>query len=192
MSTIIAVMSANDEVGKTISAINLGYALADNGGHVLLVDMDPKGTMTQTLGIKHNIGIPELIGNRLNDISIYIDDDYIVRHSKNIDCIPSSNKLSIIELLLAVDENIAKGTFHSLPGNYDYTIFDCQTGLSRLNSNIIDVADSLILPTLATIESMYYLQHMISVIGKLSQKRTNLHVNIDGILINKLDNYNKS
>src|SRR5690625_3643211 len=49
--TTIAVANQKGGVGKTTTVASLGAALAEDGRRVLLVDMDPQGSLTFSLGI---------------------------------------------------------------------------------------------------------------------------------------------
>ena len=50
---IIAMVNQKGGVGKTTSTVNLGVGLARQGHKVLLVDSDPQGSLTISLGIKN-------------------------------------------------------------------------------------------------------------------------------------------
>ena len=48
--TVIAVTNQKGGVGKTTTTINLGGALAEQGQRILLVDLDPQGSLTAAAG----------------------------------------------------------------------------------------------------------------------------------------------
>jgi chromosome partitioning protein len=50
----IALVNEKGGVGKTPTAINLGYALARKGRRVLWVDLDPQASLTKYLRAFHN------------------------------------------------------------------------------------------------------------------------------------------
>ena len=49
---IIAITNQKGGVGKTTTTVNLGVGLAQAGKRVLLVDADPQGSLTISMGIK--------------------------------------------------------------------------------------------------------------------------------------------
>ena len=48
---VTAIVNQKGGIGKTTTALNLGYALSEEGKKVLLIDFDPQASLTASVGI---------------------------------------------------------------------------------------------------------------------------------------------
>lgn len=98
---IIALTNQKGGVGKTTTTANLGIGLAREGKRVLLVDGDPQGSLTISLGIKNPDELMETLATamsaEINDLELPADCG-IIHHCEGVDLMPANIELSGIEL----------------------------------------------------------------------------------------------
>lgn len=67
---VFTIANRKGGVGKTTNSVNLAFAFSQLGYSVLIIDGDPQGSLTQTLGIDRTIGSsPELTINNITKVS---------------------------------------------------------------------------------------------------------------------------
>ena len=140
MGRVIAVSNQKGGVGKTVSCVNLGIGLAQEGKKVLLIDADPQGSLTISLGYEEpdemEYSLATLMMNIVNDEKLNIEKT-ILHHKEGVDLIPANIELSAIEVSLVnamSRELILRSMVDRLREFYDYIIIDCIPGLYRYRS----------------------------------------------------------
>ena len=103
MCRVIAVSNQKGGVGKTVSCVNLGIGLAQEGKKVLMIDADPQGSLTISLGYEEpdemEYSLATLMMNIVNDEKLNIEKT-ILHHKEGVDLIPANIELSAIEVSL--------------------------------------------------------------------------------------------
>ena len=98
---IIAIANQKGGVGKTTTCANLGIGLAQAGKKVLLIDGDPQGSLTISLGNPQPDKLPftlsDAMGKILMDQPIRTGEG-ILHHAEGIDLMPADIQLSGMEV----------------------------------------------------------------------------------------------
>jgi len=143
MCRVIAVSNQKGGVGKTVSCVNLGIGLAQEGKKVLLIDADPQGSLTISLGYEEpdemEYSLATLMMNIVNDEKMNIEKT-ILHHKEGVDLIPANIELSAIEVSLVnamSRELILKSMVDRLREFYDYIIIDCMPSLGMMTINAL-------------------------------------------------------
>jgi len=185
-SHVIAITNQKGGVAKTTSAIQIGVGLSRMGRKVLLIDLDPQGSLTYGCGINTNkkktVYEAVMTGDKENLLESIV-------HLNGYDVVPSDMRLCNAEVELQSipgKELILGGLLEDIEHSYDYVFIDCPPSLGVLTINAMIASQRLYValqPESAAIEGLSMLTKTIDQLNKALGKRLGITVKIAGVII---------
>lgn len=145
VTRVLAVANQKGGVAKTTTVASLGAAIAEKGRRVLLVDLDPQGCLTFSLGQdpdKLPVSVHEVL---LGDVE---PGAALVEAAEGMTVLPANIDLAGAEAMLlmrAGREYALKRALAKLT-DFDVVIIDCPPSLGVLTLNGLTAADDVIVP----------------------------------------------
>lgn len=180
---IVTVTNQKGGTGKTTTAYALACGLTNKGFKCLIVDLDPQGNLTYTMGL--NSFDKDVLGLLNRE---YKTDESIYKTSV-CDLIPYSKNLSSADKILQVTggEYRLKEALSTISNDYDYIIIDTPPSLSSLTVNALTSSTSVVIPVQADIYSIQGVSQLWETIQAIKQY-CNPQLAISGILITRYNN----
>jgi len=185
---VICVVNRKGGVGKTTTAFNIAGTLAQKGQQVLLVDMDPMGSLCRSLRIRPG-------EKAFSDLLVGLDGSLgeLIRptHVTNLYVIPGDPNLRTFEMRYGA----SIGYRHALQDKlaevlkwkpFPFVIIDCPPSLGLISGNALIASDEVIIPVDGSTYGMGALVDTIRVI-KLVRSNANQRLSICGLLLNNVD-----
>ena len=183
MGKIIAFSNQKGGVGKTTTCVNMSACLAKVGKKVLILDLDPQGNATSSLGVEKTEELKGIYNVIIGENNI----EDVVKRTKyrNLDIIPADINLAGAEIdLVQMDnrEKILKNALDKIKNSYDYITIDCPPSLGLLTVNALTSANSIIIPILCEFLSLEGLTQLMNTVWLVKQ-HLNSGLEIEGVVL---------
>jgi len=184
---IIAVANQKGGVGKTTTTVNLAGELANRGARILLIDCDPQGNATTSLGVdKRSLALTTY--DVLMD-SADVREAIVSTGRNNYDLMPASEHLAGAMVELAtVDKREWRlaSVLKEVQGAYDRIFIDCPPSLGLLTLNALCAAGSVLIPLQCEYLALEGLAQLKGTID-LVQQQLNPRLAILGVVMTMYD-----
>lgn len=180
MARVTTITNQKGGVGKTTTAHALATGLTYMGFKSLVVDLDPQGNITYTMGAdSQQAGIYEALKGEINPL-------HAIQQTKQGDIIPSNLLLAgaDLEFTQTGREYLLKDIIEPLKNKYDYIIIDTPPTLGILTINALTASDTVIIPMGTDIYSLQGLSQLYTTINKVN-KYCNPALKIEGLLLTR-------
>jgi chromosome partitioning protein len=175
--SIWAVSNQKGGVGKTTTAITLAGWLTTRNENVLLIDLDPHGSMTSYFGYDPDSisqGVYQLFQQAANKQEINVQSLILSTRFKNLHLLPSSMAIATLDRQLGTQDGmglvLARAVL-SLQDTYQHIFIDCPPMLGVLMINALAACDRLLIPVQTEFLALKGLDRMLSTMVMINKAR---------------------
>ena len=187
MASTVALANQKGGVGKTTTAVNAAVLLARLGYRVLLVDIDPQGNATSSLGVDKSTLLHTIYDVLLDDLPL--GRAVTVTDRRHLDLVPSTPMLAgaEVELVEAPErERRLARALAAVSDRYHVVLIDCPPSLGLLTVNALTAARSVVIPIQCEFLALEGVGQLVTTID-LVKRRLNPPLDVVGVLMTMFD-----
>jgi len=157
---VLAILNIKGGVGKTATAVNLGFLAARSGWRTLIWDLDPQGAATFYLRVKPKVrgGGKKLVRGELELDGLIKGSDY-----QGLDLLPADFSYRKMDIALDGTKKPRRQLgrlIEPLSVDYDLVLIDCPPGMTLVLESVLAAAEALLVPTIPTTLSIRTLEQL--------------------------------
>jgi chromosome partitioning protein len=186
-AVIVALANQKGGVGKTTTAVNAAVLLANHGYRVLLVDIDPQGNATSSLGVDKQ-GLAHTTYQVLVD-GVPLARAVTATDRPQLDLVASTPELAGAEIELVEArqrERRLADALATVAERYHVVLIDCPPSLGLLTVNALTAAHAVVVPIQCEFLALEGVGQLITTID-LVKRGLNPPLDIVGILMTMYD-----
>jgi len=174
---IWAVANQKGGVGKTTTAVNLAGHLARLDHRVLLIDLDPHGSMTAYFGQDPDVlekSTYLLFQSQTSELAATVSDILLRTPVEGLNVLPASTALATLDRQLGTKDGkglVIKRTIDAIKDDYDDILIDCPPLLGILLVNALAASEHLILPVQTEFLALKGLERMMHTLQMINKAR---------------------
>ena len=187
MNKVIALFNQSGGVGKSTLTMNVGYHLSQRQQSVLLIDMDPQGSLTTFMGVD-TVALSQTIYDSI------LDSQPLAIHSQihAVDLVPANLNLSAAEMELVVAEMREvrlRDALEPVRNRYNFILVDCPPSLGVLSYISLVAATDILIPIETQYKAFCGTELLLNTIARI-RSRANPQLRIAGFVPTRYDGRN--
>jgi chromosome partitioning protein len=168
---VVAIYNIKGGVGKTSTAVNLGYLAARDGLRTLIWDLDPQGSATYLFRVKPKVkgGGKALVAGRRSLDQAIKETDF-----DRLDLMPADFSYRNLDLVLDSAKRRTdrlRRLTAPLGDEYDLVILDCPPSVSLVSENVVRACHVLLVPLIPAVLSMRTFDQLIDFVDGLPGRK---------------------